>query len=201
MVNYDVTTNNAELSYDFCEKCGSLWMDAGALDKMAFQVAGSIELCSDEKDKKRAKGIKKCPQCDDLPLSRVKFLGETDIASDHCKNCGGFWLDAGELKDYLSRDPARGAEPRRQVRLEKSAGKLPANAPIDAETIPTINAMMTSNGQRLCEVGSPEVSTATRTMTAAGTAAPTTTIAVRKWLFPKPRAAAAAILTTIRPTP
>ena len=30
-------------------------------------------------------------------LSRVKFLGETNIALDHCRNCGGFWLDGGEL--------------------------------------------------------------------------------------------------------
>ena len=37
MVNYDVITKKAELSYDVCEKCGSLWLDAGELDKMAFK--------------------------------------------------------------------------------------------------------------------------------------------------------------------
>lgn len=97
MVNYDVTTKNAELSYEICEKCGSLWLDAGELDKMAFQVTGSIELCSDEEDKTSDKGVRKCPRCEDLDLSRVKFLGETDIVLDHCKNCGGFWLDGSEL--------------------------------------------------------------------------------------------------------
>ena len=34
-----------------CEHCGSLWLDAGELDKMAFQVEGSIEYCEEEKDK------------------------------------------------------------------------------------------------------------------------------------------------------
>jgi Zn-finger nucleic acid-binding protein len=96
MVNYDVTTKNAELSYDVCEKCGSLWLDAGELDKMAFQVAGSIEYCSDEEDK-TPEPAKKCPRCDDCVLSRVKFLGETDIVLHHCRNCGGFWLDGAEL--------------------------------------------------------------------------------------------------------
>jgi uncharacterized protein len=96
MVNYDVTTKKAELSYDLCEKCGSLWLDAGELDKMAFQVAGSIEFCSEEENKTE-RPTRKCPRCDDSVLSRVKFLGETNIALDHCRNCGGFWLDGGEL--------------------------------------------------------------------------------------------------------
>jgi len=43
MVNYDVTTRRTELFYDVCEKCGSLWLDARELDKMALKVAGSIE--------------------------------------------------------------------------------------------------------------------------------------------------------------
>lgn len=97
MVNFDVTTGNAELSYDVCEKCGSLWLDAGELDKVAFQVDGSIEFCSEKEDKSLGKDIRKCPRCEDFDLSRVKFLGETDVVLEHCKNCGGFWLDGGEL--------------------------------------------------------------------------------------------------------
>jgi hypothetical protein len=53
------------------------------------------------------------------------------------------------------------------------ANKLAANASAIAHSPPTITAMMTSNGHRLCEVGSIAVSTATRTRIAAGTAAPT----------------------------
>ena len=47
MTNYSVITKTADLSYDVCEKCGSLWLDRGELDKMAFQVAGSIQFCSE----------------------------------------------------------------------------------------------------------------------------------------------------------
>jgi Zn-finger nucleic acid-binding protein len=96
MVNYDVTTKHGELSYDICEKCGSLWLDRGELDKMAFEVEGSIEFCSEEEDKTPEAKIKNCPRCD-VALARVRFLGETDIILHHCKNCGGFWLDGGEL--------------------------------------------------------------------------------------------------------
>ena len=97
MVNYDVITKKAELSYDICETCGSLWLDAGELDKMAFKVAGSIEFSSEEEDKTPEKQAKTCPRCEALPLSRVRFLGETNIILHHCKNCGGFWLDGHEL--------------------------------------------------------------------------------------------------------
>ncbi len=97
MVNYDVTTSTAELSYDICEKCGSLWLDAGELDKMAFIVEGSIEFSSDEEDKTPETQVKNCPRCVTLPLARVRFLGATDIILHHCKNCGGFWLDGGDL--------------------------------------------------------------------------------------------------------
>ena len=32
-----------------------------------------------------------------MQLSPVRFLGSTDITLHHCRNCGGFWLDGGEL--------------------------------------------------------------------------------------------------------
>ena len=97
MTNYDVITKKTELSYDVCEKCGSLWLDRGELDKMAFQVKGSIEFCSDEEAKIAERTSKNCPRCDDFQLSPVRFLGATEIILDHCRNCGGFWLDGGEL--------------------------------------------------------------------------------------------------------
>lgn len=96
MVNYDVTTEKAELSYDLCERCGSLWVDAGELDKMAFSVEGSIEFCT-EHAAESARPSRNCPRCDDCQLVPVQFLGESDIVLDHCRNCGGFWLDGGEL--------------------------------------------------------------------------------------------------------
>lgn len=97
MVNCDVTTNKAHISYDVCQKCGSLWLDAGELDKMAFQVEGSIEFCSEEEDASLGKDERQCPRCQDFTLARVRFLGETNIILEHCRNCGGFWLDGGEL--------------------------------------------------------------------------------------------------------
>jgi Zn-finger nucleic acid-binding protein len=87
---------NKQISYDICESCGSLWLDAGELDKMAFQVAGSIEYCSKDRAEISAKAIN-CQRCDVAELSKVFFIGCSDIVLDYCRNCGGFWLDGGEL--------------------------------------------------------------------------------------------------------
>ena len=105
MFNYDVTTKQAQLSYDACEQCGSLWLDAGELDKLAFNVKGSIEFCSQEEDETRPP-TRKCPRCIEVDLEPVKFLGLTDINLDRCHNCGGFWLDGGEL-NLVNRELAK----------------------------------------------------------------------------------------------
>lgn len=106
MTNYDVVTKNAELSYDVCENCGSLWLDRGELDKMAFHVSGSIEFCSEEEAAIIEQAPKNCPRCDDFQLASVRFLGDTDIILHHCRNCGGFWLDGGQL-NLIDRELAK----------------------------------------------------------------------------------------------
>jgi Zn-finger nucleic acid-binding protein len=107
MTTNEVTTKKDSISYDMCDKCGSLWLDAGDLDKMAFKTTGSIEYCEEIEKDEPEKKPKKCPRCDDFVLSKVKFLESDDIHLHYCRNCGGFWLDGGELKlidDVLAED-------------------------------------------------------------------------------------------------
>jgi len=106
MMNNQVSTKNDLISYDMCEKWGSLWLDAGELDKMAFQVEGSIEYCSQETVAEPEKQMRKCPRCTNSNLYRVRFLNCTDIILHHCKDCGGFWLDGGEL-DLIDKELAK----------------------------------------------------------------------------------------------
>lgn len=97
MDSYYVQTKKEHITYDVCEACGSLWLDKGELDKMAFQVEGSIEYCSTEQTPNIQESIKSCPRCEGEKLTKVKFIGSTDIILDRCKNCEGFWLDGNEL--------------------------------------------------------------------------------------------------------
>ena len=72
MMNHLVQTRDNEISYDLCEECGSLWVDRGELDKMAYQVEGSIEYCTsrhirDDIDEP----VKQCPRCEDTGLEKA----------------------------------------------------------------------------------------------------------------------------------
>lgn len=97
MTSNHVRTLKMHVDYDMCEKCGSLWLDAGELDKMAYKVQGSIEYCEADEKAEAEKVKLKCPRCDDLVLDKIRFLGCDDINLHYCRNCGGFWLDGGEL--------------------------------------------------------------------------------------------------------
>jgi Zn-finger nucleic acid-binding protein len=97
MMNHFVETKKQKISYDICEKCGSLWLDKGELDKLAFQVDGSIEYCSRDQIPGKGQNVKACPRCDGVTLENVAFVGNSDIPLDRCPNCEGFWLDGGEL--------------------------------------------------------------------------------------------------------
>lgn len=106
MTNNTVVTKKDRISYDMCDKCGSLWLDAGELDKMAFKVVGSIEYCEEDKDPIPEKQPLTCPRCKTFKLIKVKFLESDGIFLHHCKECGGFWLDGGEL-NLIDQDLAR----------------------------------------------------------------------------------------------
>lgn len=103
MVNNLVKMKNDRLSYDVCEACGSLWLDAGELDKMAVTVEGSIEYCSKDKAEDISEKTRNCPRCDGVELDKVFFLEHSDLLLDHCGNCGGFGLDGGEI-DLMNKE-------------------------------------------------------------------------------------------------
>lgn len=98
MTNYLVRAFLAQISYDVCEACGGFWLDAGELDKMAVDVTGSIEYSSRETTGETSEVAKPCPRCEAVTMEKVVFLGHSDLLLDRCGNCGGFWLDGGELE-------------------------------------------------------------------------------------------------------
>jgi len=38
-----------------------------------------------------------CPRCPDVKFKRHFFSARRRVEVDHCPNCGGYWLDRGEL--------------------------------------------------------------------------------------------------------
>ncbi len=103
MAHYTIVSKNASISYDVCKTCGSLWLDGGELDTMAYQIDGSIEYSSKTQAEVAGTEKMKCPRCEESELEKVFFLGCSDILLDRCAQCGGFWLDSGEL-DLINKE-------------------------------------------------------------------------------------------------
>ena len=47
-------------------------------------------------------GKRNCPKCPDVVMVRWFYSPQRQVAVDHCGNCGGHWLDVGELRHIRS---------------------------------------------------------------------------------------------------
>ncbi len=96
-----------DLEVDVCQNgCGGIWFDLLELKKVdePHESAGEVLL-----DIPRKPGIqvdfeakRKCPRCENMVLMRHFYSVKRQIEIDECPNCGGIWLDAGELSQIRS---------------------------------------------------------------------------------------------------
>lgn len=91
-----------ELRVDVCQQgCGGIWFDAFELQR-ADEVADSagealVEIQRDESVQVDPSRKRECPRCQGIKLHRHFFSPQRRVQVDQCPNCGGYWLDAGEL--------------------------------------------------------------------------------------------------------
>ncbi len=91
---------NVEL--DVCqESCGGIWFDTNEIvrfdephefsesDLLAINRGGQITVIHDKP--------RNCPKCEGHVLIRQFFDIKNQVEIDQCWNCGGIWLDTGEL--------------------------------------------------------------------------------------------------------
>jgi Zn-finger nucleic acid-binding protein len=91
-----------DITLDVCENgCGGIWFDLFELQKVdeSHESAGEAFLHI-----KRNKDIsidlsqrRQCPKCENMVMMQHFFSVKRDVSVDECPNCGGFWLDYGEL--------------------------------------------------------------------------------------------------------
>jgi uncharacterized protein len=91
-----------DVTIDVCiGGCGGMWFDNFELKKVdePRESAGDLlinvvprEGLAIDWNKKR-----RCPKCQDIFLMRHFFSPQRRVEVDECGNCGGIWLDAGEL--------------------------------------------------------------------------------------------------------
>lgn len=91
------------MKLDVCEGgCGGIWFDAQELKRVERENAGAADLqiqVSPDPAVPVDHSIKRgCPRCDGMKLKRHFFSAKRQVEVDQCPNCGGYWLDAGELE-------------------------------------------------------------------------------------------------------
>ncbi len=106
------------VTVDVCDKgCGGIWFSWMELQRFdePKEAAGEALL-----DIPRVAGVTvdpgplHCPTCGDhIQLKRHFFSVKRDVTVDECPECGGYWLDPGELKtirsDYATDEDRRAA--------------------------------------------------------------------------------------------
>jgi uncharacterized protein len=90
------------LAVDVCHcGCGGIWFDAFELKRVdeERETTGEMLLQIDRDESLQLDASRKrdCPRCPDMKLKRHLFAPGSHVEVDECPNCGGYWLDAGEL--------------------------------------------------------------------------------------------------------
>src|SRR6267154_1860096 len=95
-------TQVGSLVVDVCEGgCGGVWFDAFELQRVdeETEAAGDhlLNIRRDERVQVDVARKRECPRCAGVKLKRHFFSARRKVEVDECPNCGGYWLDAGEL--------------------------------------------------------------------------------------------------------
>jgi uncharacterized protein len=96
-------TQVGSLKVDVCQGgCGGIWFDAFELERVdeENEAAGEplLHIQRDERIVVDSSRKRECPRCAGIKLHRHYFSAKRRVEVDQCPNCGGYWLDAGELE-------------------------------------------------------------------------------------------------------
>ena len=99
------------LTVDVCgHGCGGIWFDSFELSKVdeAHEKLGEALVTAEFNPRAVIIADKRScpnPNCLGIPLRQHKFSPDKPVLIDECPNCGGVWLDGGELADIRRRAP------------------------------------------------------------------------------------------------
>jgi hypothetical protein len=90
------------VAVDVCQNgCAGIWLDAFELQRLdeKHEIAGNhlLHLHRDPAATVDHSRKRECPRCPNIKLKRHFFSTKRRVEVDLCPNCGGYWLDAGEL--------------------------------------------------------------------------------------------------------
>lgn len=91
-----------DITVDACRNgCGGIWFDRFELQKVdePHESLGEslLQIVTEGKVAVDHFQRRKCPKCEDIVLMRHFYSVKKEVVVDECPNCGGYWLDFGEL--------------------------------------------------------------------------------------------------------
>lgn len=101
---HDLIQKNIEnIVFDVCDNgCGGIWFDLFELQKVDEKHEALGEPLLDVKKNPNVQvdptQRRNCPRCADVVMMRHFASIKREIELDECPKCGGFWLDANELR-------------------------------------------------------------------------------------------------------
>lgn len=113
-----VSANLSEVPVHECPECHGIWFKRGKLEQTADQAAPNLawmdfELWKDQELFNVTESALECP-ADGHGMAAIHY-GDDGVTVDHCVQCGGVWLDAGEFESLI-------------LTLKDEAAAMPASA-------------------------------------------------------------------------
>ncbi len=99
----EMVQENLGVNVDVCETgCKGMWFDQDELvmlDENNEGLGAALEnALRHPRSNDGARGPIDCPKCA-IPLHTHAYRGDREVRVDECYNCGGFFLDSGELTE------------------------------------------------------------------------------------------------------
>ncbi len=86
-----------EVEVDGCSTCGGFWLDRGELEQVDNVIEPTPLEIRRIPDKQTQQVELTCPGCGAHPMGKVVHEADRHVVMDVCPDCGGTWLDGGEL--------------------------------------------------------------------------------------------------------
>jgi hypothetical protein len=97
-----ITMELDEIEIDHCQACGGIWLDAGELELLLGDRAGTAALLeSFEPARVRERG-RPCPICRRTMKKVSVGAGSPAVTIDRCSQNHGLWFDKNELTRILA---------------------------------------------------------------------------------------------------
>jgi len=89
------------ITIDTCPKCAGIFFDEGEVNQLKGKGLQAMEELEDaivpeEQHEATADKFRLCPNCKDS-MDKFRYMYHSDVVLDECGQCGGIWVQDGEL--------------------------------------------------------------------------------------------------------